>query len=170
MHANIEATLVAMREREPLIVNGRLSRAGTMAGPVASYEPLDDASEAQLAAQFIDQLRNIITDAETAGRTVRIFHWADPERSRAHKYPAIDELLEGRAFDLHAWFNNHFLTCKGSSIKAVAPIFGFAWAVEEAGGAQSQDLALAPTAPSTERMKAEPAVENQRATGSCYDA
>lgn len=81
VHANIEATLVAMREREPLIVNGRLPRAGTMAGPVVSYE-LDDASEAELAAQFIDQLRNIITDAETAGRTVRIFHWADPERSR----------------------------------------------------------------------------------------
>jgi predicted RecB family nuclease len=106
--------------------------------PTVSYEPLDDASEAALAAQFADQLRIVITDAETAGRTVRIFHWSDPERSRTRKYPEIDELLEGRAFDLLAWFNNHFLTLKGGSLKAVAPIFGFEWTVEDAGGAQSQ--------------------------------
>ena len=106
--------------------------------PVVSYEPLGDAGEEALAAQFAEQLRTIISDAEAAGRTVRIFHWSDPERSRTRKYPAIDELLEGRAFDLFAWFNKHFLTRKGGSIKAVAPIFGFEWAVEDADGAQSQ--------------------------------
>ena len=106
--------------------------------PVVSYEPLDEAGEATLAGQFADRLRSVITGAETAGRTVRIFHWSDPERSRTRKYPEIDALLEGRALDLLAWLNNHFLTCRGGSIKAVAPIFGFEWAVEDAGGAQSQ--------------------------------
>jgi predicted RecB family nuclease len=106
--------------------------------PVVSYGPLDDAGEAALAARFADQLRSVITEAETVGRTVRIFHWSDPERSRTRKYPEIDQLLEGRSFDLLAWLNNHFLTLRGGSLKAVAPIFGFEWAVEDAGGAQSQ--------------------------------
>ena len=54
------------------------------------------------------------------------------------KYPNVNELLEGRSFDLHAWFTAHFLTRDGTSLKAVAPIFGYRWAVDDAGGAESQ--------------------------------
>lgn len=106
--------------------------------PVESYEPLDvDGAEA-LAARFAQRLGGVIATAEAAGKTVQIFHWAHPERSMTAKYPAVAELLEGRAFDLHAWFDAHFLTRDGSSIKAVAPIFDFHWDVEDAGGAESQ--------------------------------
>ena len=75
-----------------------------------------------------------------------VFHWSHPERSMTSKYPGVDRLLEGRSFDLHAWFTDHFLTRDGTSLKAVAPIFGFHWAVDDAGGAESQvkiDLARA---------------------------
>ena len=44
--------------------------------PVVSYEPLDDATESALAAQFADRLRRVITEAEVAGRTVRILGYA----------------------------------------------------------------------------------------------
>ena len=106
--------------------------------PMVSYEPLDDAGAEVLAARFAQRLGRIIGQAETAGMSVKVFHWSHPERSMTAKYPAIAELLEGRAFDLHAWFDTHFLTREGSSIKVVAPLFDFHWEVEDAGGAESQ--------------------------------
>lgn len=114
--------------------------------PVVSYEPLDDDSAANLADEFATRLGRIITTAEAAGQSVTVFHWSHPERSMTSKYPTVAELLEGRSFDLHAWFTNHFLTRDGTSIKMVAPIFDFHWTVDDAGGAESQvkiDLARA---------------------------
>lgn len=106
--------------------------------PVVSYDPLDDDATTRLATRFAARLRTVIADAETAGKTVTVFHWSHPERSMTAKYPEVANLLDGHAFDLRAWFDTHFLTPDGSSLKAVAPIFGFEWAVEDAGGAQSQ--------------------------------
>ena len=114
--------------------------------PIASYEPLDADGAARLAELFAARLGAVITDAEAAGKSVTVFHWSHPERSMTSKYPSVDRLLQGRSFDLHAWFTEHFLTRDGASLKAVAPIFGFHWGVDDAGGAESQvkiDLARA---------------------------
>ncbi len=62
------------------------------------------------------------------------------------KYPEVAALLEGRTLDLMDWFKTHFLAAGGNSLKSVAPLFGFAWDVEDAGGSESQvkiDLARA---------------------------
>ena len=106
--------------------------------PVVSYEVLDDAAADRLAAEFAANLGRVVADADAAGRSVTVFHWSDPERSRTSKYAEVAALLEGRSFDLYDWFRRHFLTREGNSIKAVAPIFGFHWAVDDAGGAESQ--------------------------------
>lgn len=106
--------------------------------PVVSYDPLDDDGASQLASVFAARLRRLIGEAEAAGRSVKVFHWSHPERSMTAKYPEVDALLQGRTFDLHAWFRDHFLTRAGTSIKTVAPIFGFHWEVDDAGGAESQ--------------------------------
>lgn len=117
-----------------------------MFDPLVSYDPLDTEGAAHLAEAFAARLGAVITAAEAAGRSVTVFHWSRPERSMTSKYPSVNELLEGRSFDLHAWFTDHFLTRDGTSLKAVAPIFGYRWAVDDAGGAESQvkiDLARA---------------------------
>ena len=106
--------------------------------PVASYGPIDEAGEAALAAEFAARLGAIVERAEDAGRSVTVFHWSRPERSMTRKYPEVDRLLEGRALDLCEWYGQHFLSRAGASLKVVAPVFGFRWAVEDAGGAQSQ--------------------------------
>ncbi|MDC5696513.1 ribonuclease H-like domain-containing protein [Intrasporangium calvum] len=106
--------------------------------PVVSYEPLDDDGAARLAEHFASRLSRVIEDAEAAGRSVTIFHWSHPERSMTRKFAAVDALLQGRAQDLHQWFATHFFSRDGTSIKTVAPIFGFHWAVDDAGGVESQ--------------------------------
>ena len=40
--------------------------------------------------------------------------------------------------DLEQVFTTNFLSVHGSSIKVVAPIFGFTWRAQDAGGALSQ--------------------------------
>lgn len=106
--------------------------------PVVSYEPIDQAGEAELAAEFAARLGAVVAAEESAGRSVTVFHWSHPERSMTRKYPEVDRLLEGRAVDLCAWYGQHFLSRAGASLKVVAPMFGFRWAVDDAGGAQSQ--------------------------------
>ena len=102
------------------------------------YEPLDTDGAAHVAEEFAARLSGVVTDAEAAGKSVTVSHWSHPERSMTSKYPSVDRLLEGRSFDLHAWFTDHFLTRDGTSLKAVAPIFGFNWTVDGARGAESQ--------------------------------
>ena len=124
--------------------------------PVVSYDPIDDDDAARLAAQLASRLGAVVADAETLGRSVTVFHWSHPERSMTSKYPEVAELLEGRTVDLRAWFDTHFLTQGGSSLKAVAPLLGFEWSVEDAGGAQSQvkiDLAR-PQGPEADAARA----------------
>lgn len=106
--------------------------------PVVSYDRLDDDSAADLAQEFAARLGRVISAAEAAGRSVAVFHWSHPERSLTRKYPAVDALLERHALDLHTWYTQHFFPRDGSSLKTVAPIFGFRWAVDDAGGAESQ--------------------------------
>jgi predicted RecB family nuclease len=106
--------------------------------PVLSYDPLDDDGAERLADRFADRLGRLVADAEASGRTLAVYHWAQPERSMTRRYPRVDALLEGRSVDLYAWFRDHFLTLGGNSLKAVAPIFGFRWGVQDPGGAESQ--------------------------------
>jgi len=106
--------------------------------PVVSFEPMDDASELALAEEFYRKLGGIISAAEKLGKTVAIFHWHHVEVTRTRKFPAVAELLDGRTTDLLRWFDEHFFSRAGSSIKKVAPYFGFAWGVEDPGGAESQ--------------------------------
>ncbi|WP_121034268.1 ribonuclease H-like domain-containing protein [Terracoccus luteus] len=106
--------------------------------PVLSYAPLDDDGAADLAQEFATRLGRVISEAEAAGKSVTVFHWSHPERSRTSNHPAVHALLERHALDLHAWYTKHFFPRDGASIKVVAPIFGFRWAVDDAGGAESQ--------------------------------
>ncbi|MFC6704740.1 ribonuclease H-like domain-containing protein [Flexivirga alba] len=107
--------------------------------PVVSFEPLDVASEVALAEQAADRFAALIADAELRGRRLMIFHWSGVEVSRTRKFPRLAALLEGRTVDLLAWASTEFVARKSFSIKDVAPIFGFEWGVDDAGGFSSMD-------------------------------
>lgn len=102
--------------------------------PVLSFEALDEAKEAELAEAFADELGALIDAADAAGKSLRIYHWHNVEVTRTAKFPRVARLLEGRCTDLLAWFNSNFRARGSSSLKDVAPLFGFAWDVDDAGG------------------------------------
>ncbi|HWC22962.1 MAG TPA: ribonuclease H-like domain-containing protein [Flexivirga sp.] len=107
--------------------------------PVVSFEPLDDAGAAALADQVADRLEELIADAEQRGHTLMIFHWSAVEISRTRCFPRLASLLEDRSVDLLAWASGKFVARKSFSIKDIAPIFGFEWGVDDAGGFSSMD-------------------------------
>ena len=108
--------------------------------PVHSFAVLeDDEAAALLADEFADKLQGYIDAAEAGGRMVRIFHWSHPEVSRTRKYPRVATLLEGRTLDLCEWMGQHFRVRDSFSLKDVAPLAGFSWGADDAGGFASMD-------------------------------
>ncbi|QAY62577.1 recombinase RecB [Xylanimonas allomyrinae] len=106
--------------------------------PVVSYVPLDDDGARALAVEFAAKVEALAASAAAEGKALQIYHWTSPEVSRTFKYAEVRAALEGRTFDLEAWLRASFLTRRGTSIKVVAPLFGFSWSVDDAGGLQSQ--------------------------------
>jgi len=111
--------------------------------PFADWSVDDAAQEQALAHRFVDWLRDLHRQAVAAGDTLRVFHWSAAEPSRLRRILGSDvaDLLdpEGGVFtDLERVFKEQFLTVHGTSIKVVAPLFGFHWQAADAGGAQSQ--------------------------------
>jgi predicted RecB family nuclease len=107
--------------------------------PVVSFEPMNEVSEEALAGQAADRLEALIADAERSGHTLRVFHWSPVEVSRTKQFPRFSALLDDRTTDLLAWASSEFVARKSFSIKDVAPIFGFEWGVDDAGGFSSMD-------------------------------
>lgn len=109
-----------------------------------NWEPLDERAERALAARFAAWLRAQRTAAEAAGEALRVFHWSHPEWSKLHSIlgtAEVDDLTNpdtGVFVDVEKVFKAHFTSLRGSSIKKVAPLFGFGWRVDDPGGAVSQ--------------------------------
>jgi predicted RecB family nuclease len=121
------------------------------------WERLDQESEYALAERFAQWLRGQRDAAEAGGGTIRVFHWSHPEWSNLKRIlgaAAVRDLIGARAgggaadgeegvfTDLEKVFKEHFTALRGTSIKKVAPLFGFRWRVENAGGAISQTRLL----------------------------
>jgi predicted RecB family nuclease len=117
------------------------------------WEPLGDESERALAERFANWLREERCAVESAGGTLRVFHWSHPEWSNLKRIlgaEAVRDLIgdrgsgemadgdEGLFIDLEKVFKECFTSLRGTSIKRVAPLFDFGWRVEDAGGAISQ--------------------------------
>lgn len=104
----------------------------------------DAQAEYELAAQLADWLRAQRRRAESAGQSLRVFHWSSPEPARLRRIlgaEATADLLgrdSGVFTDLEEVFKAGFVSLHGSSIKKVAPHFGFRWSVDDPGGAISQ--------------------------------
>jgi len=111
--------------------------------PFVDWSVRDAAAERALAERFAHWVRGLRAAAALAGRRVRVYHWSPAEPSRLHRIlgSAAGDLLNPRTgvfTDLEQVFNANFLSVHGSSIKVVAPVFGFTWRAQDAGGALSQ--------------------------------
>ncbi|MEB3023368.1 MULTISPECIES: ribonuclease H-like domain-containing protein [Mycolicibacter] len=106
--------------------------------PIISFEALDSEREAALAAQFADTIVALRARAALTGKSLTVFHWSHPEISQTRKFPRVAAALNGITVDLLAWFNAEFFAITSSSLKNVAPLFGFQWGVDDPGGRASQ--------------------------------
>lgn len=108
------------------------------------WAPLDAEREKALAARFACWLRGQRDAAETAGKTLKVFHWTSPEPSKLKSILGVADVADltdpanGVFVDLERVFKANFVSLHGSSLKKVAPLFGFNWRVDDPGGAISQ--------------------------------
>lgn len=108
------------------------------------WEPLTDDTERELAQRFVQWLRQRRLEVEEAGGTVRVFHWSSPEWSKLKSILGaneVDDLINpdtGVFTDVEKVFKSQFVSLRGTSIKKIAPLYGFAWRVGDPGGAVSQ--------------------------------
>ncbi|BBZ22942.1 ribonuclease H-like domain-containing protein [Mycolicibacter hiberniae] len=102
--------------------------------PVVSFDPLDDAAEAELAAEFARRIQQLRDRAAREGKSLMVFHWDHPETSRTRRFADVQHALAGITFDLRKWFDATFFARTSSSIKQVAASFGFHWEVDDPGG------------------------------------
>lgn len=106
---------------------------------LVSFEPLDADSEAALAQVCLKVLEDLIDEAEGQGKSVRIFHWSDPEKSYTRRsIPAITSLVDAYGVDLRRWAEANLFARGGYSLKVIAPACGFVWRGDDAGGLESQ--------------------------------
>ncbi|MFI5509107.1 ribonuclease H-like domain-containing protein [Mycobacterium sp. NPDC051804] len=118
-----------------------------------AWDPLDNATEYALASRFVEWLRSQRADAVANGGTLRVFHWSHPEWSNLKRILGADAVRDlighggsdgldgyhaGVFIDLEKVFKRHFTTLRGTSLKKVAPLFGFHWHVPDPGGDVSQ--------------------------------
>jgi len=106
----------------------------------ASWDELDADGEYALASRFAHWLRAEITAATSAGQSVLVFHYSDPEPkylARLLGDAAVADLVD-HFVDLLPIVRQHYFGAQGLGIKKVAPQFGFGWRDEDPGGLQSQ--------------------------------
>ena len=109
------------------------------------WDSLDVEAEHALATRFVQWLRDQRAAVESVGGTIRGFQWSHPEWSNLKRIVGEDSLTdliggdeEGVFFDLEAFLRTNFTFLHGTSLKKVAPLFGFRWRVEDPSGASSQ--------------------------------
>lgn len=122
--------------------------------PVISFEPLDDAAELALAEQAAAHITQLRAEAERNGRTVAVYHWHHVEVSKTRKFPCMATALDGITCDLLTWFTQNFRVRREASIKAVAQLFGFTWAVDDPGGRLSRRIEIARIADPMPKLRA----------------
>ena len=68
-----------------------------------------------------------------------VYHWSHVEVTNTRKFTCVATALDSVTVDLLPWFTGTFDFRGKASIKAVAQMFGFTWAVEDPGGRLSQE-------------------------------
>lgn len=121
----------------------------------SSWEPMDEAAEAQLFEEFWRWLAALRAEAASQGRTFRAYCYSEGAerpnmlriaRVTGHAGEVAAFLASDEWTDMLKVFRDQVITGAGNGLKDVAPLAGYEWPVEEAGGGASMlqyELALA---------------------------
>ncbi|WP_301546811.1 TM0106 family RecB-like putative nuclease [Gordonia sp. X0973] len=122
--------------------------------PFVTWRPLPTTAEAESFAAFWAWLSAERAEAEAAGKTFAAYcysehaenRWLRGSADRFAGLPGVPSRAEVEAFiaspqwvDVYAAVSANFYCPSGKGLKRVAPVAGFHWRDEEAGGAASMD-------------------------------
>lgn len=111
----------------------------------ANWDPdLDENGETALASELSDWLTEIVDAAETAHRTVAVYHYGPTEPAHLRRTLADSEsrpVLEDLFVDLLAVVRDHYAGVGSRSLKSLAGHFGADWRDEGATGADTLEWA-----------------------------
>ena len=106
--------------------------------PFASFEPLDESGERELATQLMNWLRDLLSRADRAGLVARIYFYSNVETSKLRRIiPSADleDLVSSdRWVDLFPLMKQKFWSNWGHGLKVTAAASGFAWRDHDPGG------------------------------------
>ncbi len=116
------------------------------------FESMTQTEAETLAAEFFENLDEVIGMARAEGLTVGLFHWTSPEQWQTAKF--LGERLTARygadlVFDLKDWVEDTYVSRDGYSLKKVAPACRFDWDLPGAGGDMSMLMIEQFRAPAT---------------------
>jgi predicted RecB family nuclease len=118
---------------------------------VYSWDPLDGEGETDLASVAIARLVALRREADSSGRSFRVYHYSHPEVSMVrnlikgggpHPWPSEQwwEAFTAECFvDLLPIVKSGFIGLRGLGLKEVAQAAGFTWQDDDPGGEQSMD-------------------------------
>ena len=112
--------------------------------PFSSFEPMDEDSEMALFREFWTWLQEATARCEAAEVSLRSYCWHESAentqlRRIGRRDPAlleeVEAFIDSRAWvDLEKTFKTQWITGGSTSLKAIAPLAGFAWDVDDPGG------------------------------------
>lgn len=125
-------------------------RSGAVASGYRSFhtwQAMTAATERAVFDEFWSWLQASLATCRRRGLTVRCFVWHEPAenaqlrrvtRGDAELRDAVEALIQSELWvDLRRVFLTQLTTGEGTGLKAIAPLAGFAWDVEDPGGAMS---------------------------------
>lgn len=115
--------------------------------PFHTWQPLDDDDEMDVFREFWGWLNDLTHRAGDAGATLLSYCWHESAentqlRRIAGRDPELlveveDFIASGAWVDLEKEFKADWITGGSTSLKAIAPLAGFAWDVDDPGGGMS---------------------------------
>ena len=123
---------------------GARIRRGETADYIAfsSFEQPDPGLNARLATRLLDWLLDQVEEANRTGQSLAVFHWASPEPIKLTSILGPDrvrDLIDNHFVDLLKWSRSNLFSVHGHGLKVIAPLTGFHWTHEDAGGLTSQE-------------------------------
>jgi predicted RecB family nuclease len=155
-------------------IHDRTSNKDWQTAHIDSFGNYDDNEDAEyeVLLNMWQLLVREVAKAEASGKTIGIFHYSHHEKiwwknfARRHAgkpgvptEKVVEEFLAKYFVDLRPYAEKISFPTMSYSIKALAPVAGFAWKAEDAGGAMSLLKYKAATAPGADESSRKEAID-----------
>ncbi len=115
--------------------------------PFATFDHIDEQAEIDVFSQMWSWLKEVQQQAKEQGLSFKCYVWHEPAengqlrritKNATHLSREVEDLIQSDEWvDLKKEFEQRFITGGSSSLKTIAPLAGFEWDVDDAGGAMS---------------------------------